>query len=256
MTECRASSGCRWYSCQSLRYVKCIYTIRSMHLCYGLQPMDLRALRSFVVVADYAGFSRAAEHLGISQPALSRQISALESELDVRLFDRIGRQTILTPAGQDLLGRGRSLLRDAELIRSRAKEIADSLRHVAPRRHATIHRKLRRPVTGAISRARSERGDQYPGGWSRKSHRGHTTWPRSPCNCLTPVRDRTGRAASLSNPCARRRPESPPAQLQEVHRRDGIGALPASAAQKELSDASAVRLCLQDFPCKPESAAR
>jgi DNA-binding transcriptional LysR family regulator len=87
--------------------------------------MDLRVLRSFVVVADYAGFSRAAEHLGISQPALSRQISALESELDVRLFDRIGRQTVLTPAGQDLLGRGRSLLRDAELIRSRAKEIAD-----------------------------------------------------------------------------------------------------------------------------------
>jgi len=68
--------------------------------------MDLRALRSFVVVADYAGFSRAAEHLGISQPALSRQISALESELDVRLFDRIGRQTVLTPAGQDLLGGG------------------------------------------------------------------------------------------------------------------------------------------------------
>jgi DNA-binding transcriptional LysR family regulator len=96
-----------------------------MHLRYGLQAMDLRALRSFVVVADYAGFSRAAEHLGISQPALSRQISALESELDVRLFDRIGRQTVLTPAGQDLLGRGRSLLRDAELIRSRAKEIAD-----------------------------------------------------------------------------------------------------------------------------------
>ena len=96
-----------------------------MHLRYGSEAMDLRALRSFVVVADYAGFSRAAEHLGISQPALSRQISALESELDVRLFDRIGRQTVLTPAGQDLLGRGRSLLRDAELIRSRAKEIAD-----------------------------------------------------------------------------------------------------------------------------------
>jgi DNA-binding transcriptional LysR family regulator len=71
--------------------------------------MDLRALRSFVAVADYSGFSRAAEHLGISQPALSRQISTLESELDVQLFDRIGRQTVLTPVGQDLLGlrRGR-----------------------------------------------------------------------------------------------------------------------------------------------------
>jgi DNA-binding transcriptional LysR family regulator len=96
-----------------------------MLLCYGLEAMDLRALRSFVVVADHVGFSRAAKHLGISQPALSRQISALESELNVRLFDRIARQTVLTPAGQDLLGRGRSLLHDADLIRSRAKEIAD-----------------------------------------------------------------------------------------------------------------------------------
>jgi DNA-binding transcriptional LysR family regulator len=42
----------------------------------------------------------------------------------VKLFDRIGRQTVLTPAGQDLLGRGRSLLHDADLIRSRAQEIA------------------------------------------------------------------------------------------------------------------------------------
>jgi DNA-binding transcriptional LysR family regulator len=95
-----------------------------MHLYYGSKAMDLRALRSFVAVADYAGFSRAAERLGISQPTLSRQISALESELDVQLFDRIGRQTVLTPAGQDLLGRGRSLLHDANLIRSRAQEIA------------------------------------------------------------------------------------------------------------------------------------
>jgi DNA-binding transcriptional LysR family regulator len=124
MTECRASSSCCWYSYRWLRYVKCIYIMRWMQPCYGSEVMDLRALRSFVAVADYAGFSRAAKHLGISQPALSRQISALESELDVQLFDRIGRQTVLTSAGQDLLGRGRSLLHDADLIRSRAQEIA------------------------------------------------------------------------------------------------------------------------------------
>jgi DNA-binding transcriptional LysR family regulator len=86
--------------------------------------MDLKALRFFLAVADHAGFSRAAEHLGISQPALSRQIGALESELKVKLFDRVGRRTHLTAAGEDLLGRGRSLLHDAEMIRSRAQEMA------------------------------------------------------------------------------------------------------------------------------------
>jgi DNA-binding transcriptional LysR family regulator len=87
--------------------------------------MDLKALRSFIAVADFSGFSRAADHLRISQPALSRQISALEADLKVQLFDRIGRRTVLTAAGDDLLVRGRSLLHDAELIRSRAHEIAD-----------------------------------------------------------------------------------------------------------------------------------
>jgi DNA-binding transcriptional LysR family regulator len=86
--------------------------------------MDLRALRFFVAVADHSGFSRAAEQLGISQPALSRQISALERELQVKLFDRVGRQTILTAAGENLLERGRSLLHEADAIKSHAHEIA------------------------------------------------------------------------------------------------------------------------------------
>jgi DNA-binding transcriptional LysR family regulator len=96
-----------------------------MQLNYGWIAVDLRALHFFAAVADFSGFSRAAEHLGISQPALSRQISALESELKVQLFDRIGRQTVLTAAGEDLLARSRVLLHDAELIKSRAQEIAE-----------------------------------------------------------------------------------------------------------------------------------
>lgn len=86
--------------------------------------MDLRALRFFAAVADHSGFSRAAEQLGISQPALSRQIGALERELQVKLFDRVGRQTMLTAAGENLLERGRSLLHDADSIKSHAHEIA------------------------------------------------------------------------------------------------------------------------------------
>ncbi len=86
--------------------------------------MDLRTLRFFAAVADHSGFSRAAEQLGISQPALSRQISALERELRVKLFDRVGRQTTLTAAGENLLERARSLLHDADAIKSHAHEIA------------------------------------------------------------------------------------------------------------------------------------
>lgn len=86
--------------------------------------MDLRSLRFFAAVADHSGFSRAAEQLGISQPALSRQISALERELQVKLFDRVGRRTMLTAAGENLLERGRSLLHEADAIKSRAREIA------------------------------------------------------------------------------------------------------------------------------------
>ena len=61
--------------------------------------MDLRRLRTFVAVAELGTVSEAALHLRISQSALSRQISDLEQELRVRLFDRVGRRLALTAIG-------------------------------------------------------------------------------------------------------------------------------------------------------------
>ena len=85
--------------------------------------MNLRFLRTFVAIADNAGFARAAARLNLTQSAASRQIQALEDELGVRLFARIGRSARLTPEGEDLLLRSRRLLFDAEALGQRASAL-------------------------------------------------------------------------------------------------------------------------------------
>jgi LysR family transcriptional regulator, cyn operon transcriptional activator len=85
--------------------------------------MNLRHLRAFATISDVGGFARAATRLHLSQPALSRQIQALESELGVPLFDRIGRRVQLTSQGEDLLRRSRRLLAEAESLGERAREL-------------------------------------------------------------------------------------------------------------------------------------
>ena len=65
--------------------------------------MDLRRLRTFVAVAELGTVSKAALRLRITQPALSRQISSLQHELGLRLFDRVGRGLALTAEGEQFL---------------------------------------------------------------------------------------------------------------------------------------------------------
>jgi LysR family cyn operon transcriptional activator len=85
--------------------------------------MNLRHLRTFVAVVDAGGVARAAVRLNMTQPTASRQIDALENELGVRLFDRIGRRVQLTSEGEDLLVRGRHLLLDADSLGERARAL-------------------------------------------------------------------------------------------------------------------------------------
>lgn len=79
--------------------------------------MDLKQLQYFVQVAELGGFTRAASVLRVAQPALSRQVRALEVELRQRLFDRNGRGVTLTAAGTRLLGHGRGILQQVERAR-------------------------------------------------------------------------------------------------------------------------------------------
>jgi DNA-binding transcriptional LysR family regulator len=72
--------------------------------------MELRQLRTFQTVARLMSFNRAAEILNYSQSAISTQISLLEQELDVKLFNRLGNRICLTEAGRMLVGYSQKLL--------------------------------------------------------------------------------------------------------------------------------------------------
>ena len=62
--------------------------------------MELREIETFLAIVEYGTFSRAAEHLGYSQSAVTVQMRQLEQELGVRLFDRILRGVVLTEQGR------------------------------------------------------------------------------------------------------------------------------------------------------------
>lgn len=72
--------------------------------------MRIDTLQAFVAVAEHASFQSAGQQLHLSQPAVSKRISALETELGHRLFDRIGRSISLTEAGQAYLPHARETL--------------------------------------------------------------------------------------------------------------------------------------------------
>jgi len=70
---------------------------------------DWNRARAFLVTAEEGSLSAAARALGMAQPTLGRQVSALEQELGVALFERVGRGLTLTPSGLELMDHVRAM---------------------------------------------------------------------------------------------------------------------------------------------------
>ena len=79
--------------------------------------MEIAELKAFMAIAESGSFSEAAHMLHLTQPAISKRISHLESALNCQLFDRVGRQVTLTEAGKQLLPRAHRILLEMEDMR-------------------------------------------------------------------------------------------------------------------------------------------
>ncbi len=105
--------------------------------------MDIASLQAFVTVAEARSFSEAANQLHLTQPAISKRIALLESSLNCQLFDRIGRQTSLTEAGQALLPRAQRILFEMEDMRRELSnlsgEVGGTLK-IGTSHHIGLHR--------------------------------------------------------------------------------------------------------------------
>jgi len=93
-----------------------------------LPVMELRQLRHFVAVADDGNISRAAKKVFLSQPALSRQIKALEDEIGQCLLERQAHSIRLTPVGETMLREARNLLQQADQVLERVRSSGRGLR--------------------------------------------------------------------------------------------------------------------------------
>lgn len=113
--------------------------------------MDLKQLEYFVHVAELGSFTRASTFLRVAQPALSRQIRALEVELRQTLFERNGRGVTLTEPGKRLLAHGRGILQQVERARQDMEDERGAISgHLAVGMPPSVSRALTAPLVAAF----------------------------------------------------------------------------------------------------------
>ena len=86
---------------------------------------DIHSLEVFMLTAELGGMTQSAEHLGMTQSAVSQIVSKLEVALDTRLFDRTTRPLTLTASGRFLLNDGARLVADAKRLAAEIRDIGN-----------------------------------------------------------------------------------------------------------------------------------
>ena len=81
-----------------------------------MDNLDWNQLKAFLQTAQTGSLSAAARKLGLTQPTLSRQVAAIEQQMGVTLFERVGKAMVLTPTGLDLLEHARAMGAAAEAL--------------------------------------------------------------------------------------------------------------------------------------------
>ena len=105
--------------------------------------MDTQSLEAFCALAEYCSFSDAAAKLYLTQPAVSKRVANLESQLNCRLFDRIGKRVQLTQAGLLLQPKAQHILQaladSKRLLAELGNQVSGKL-HIATSHHIGLHR--------------------------------------------------------------------------------------------------------------------
>ncbi|MDZ4655919.1 MAG: selenium metabolism-associated LysR family transcriptional regulator [Coriobacteriia bacterium] len=89
--------------------------------------MNIAQLKTFVTVVEHASFSEAARSMGLSQPAVTMQVQALESDLGATLFDRRYRKVETTEAGRALLPYARKVLAELDDARTALEQLSETV---------------------------------------------------------------------------------------------------------------------------------